>query len=78
MQNGAVVNLGSLSVIQVNPDSAAYIVAKAAQDLLLKTLARQQSEEKSMHLVCASQSSHACAEWGCGEFGESERHSGQP
>jgi NAD(P)-dependent dehydrogenase (short-subunit alcohol dehydrogenase family) len=41
VQNGAVVNLGSLSAIQVNPDSAAYNVAKAAQDHLTKTLARK-------------------------------------
>ena len=35
------VNLSSLSAIQVNPDSAAYNVAKAAQDHLTKTLARK-------------------------------------
>lgn len=41
VQNGAVVNLSSLSAIQVNPDSAAYNVSKAAQDHLTKTLARK-------------------------------------
>ena len=41
MQNGAVVNLSSLSAIQVNPDSAAYNVAKAAQDHLTRTLSRR-------------------------------------
>ncbi|BDA48978.1 3-oxoacyl-[acyl-carrier-protein] reductase FabG [Coccomyxa sp. Obi] len=40
-KNGAVVNLSSLSAIQVNPDSAAYNVSKAAQDHLTKTLARK-------------------------------------
>ena len=41
MQNGAVVNLSSLSAIQVNPDGAAYNIAKAAQDHLTKTLSRK-------------------------------------
>ena len=41
LQNGAVVNLSSLSAIQVNPDSTAYNVSKAAQDHLTKTLARK-------------------------------------
>jgi NAD(P)-dependent dehydrogenase (short-subunit alcohol dehydrogenase family) len=41
LQNGAVVNLSSLSAIQVNPDSAAYNISKAAQDHLTKTLARK-------------------------------------
>lgn len=40
-KNGAVVNLSSLSAIQVNPDNAAYNVSKAAQDHLTKTLARK-------------------------------------
>lgn len=34
-------NLSSLSAIQVNPDSTAYNVSKAAQDHLTKTLARK-------------------------------------
>ncbi|CAK0786472.1 hypothetical protein CVIRNUC_009685 [Coccomyxa viridis] len=40
-KNGAVVNLSSLSAIQVNPDGAAYNIAKAAQDHLTKTLSRK-------------------------------------
>jgi len=41
MQNGAVINLSSLSAIQVNPDSFAYNIAKAAMDHLTKTQARK-------------------------------------
>ncbi|KAK9842236.1 hypothetical protein WJX81_001967 [Elliptochloris bilobata] len=38
---GAVVNVSSLSAIQVNPDATCYNVAQAAQDHLTKTLARK-------------------------------------
>lgn len=41
LQNGAVINLSSLSAIQVNPDSFAYNVAKAAMDHVTKTQARK-------------------------------------
>lgn len=41
LQNGAVINLSSLSAIQVNPDSFAYNIAKAAMDHLTKTQARK-------------------------------------
>ena len=41
MQNGAVVNVSSLSAIQVNVDSPAYNVSKAAQDHLTKTFAKK-------------------------------------
>ncbi|CAL5222895.1 g5324 [Coccomyxa viridis] len=40
-KNGAVINLSSLSAIQVNPDSFAYNVAKAAMDHVTKTQARK-------------------------------------
>ena len=40
-QAGAVVNLSSLSAVQVNADAASYNVCKAAQDHLTKTLARK-------------------------------------
>ena len=41
LQNGAVINLSSLSAIQVNPDYFAYNVAKAAMDHVTKTQARK-------------------------------------
>lgn len=40
-QAGAVVNLSSLSAVQVNTEAASYNVCKAAQDHLTKTLARK-------------------------------------
>ena len=40
-QNGAVVNVSSISAIQINLDSPSYNICKAAQDHLTKTLAKK-------------------------------------
>lgn len=45
MQNGAVVNISSLSAIQVNVDSPAYNICKAAQDHLTKTFAKKYTSQ---------------------------------